>query len=112
MRNTLNRSFYGSGKRVYRPTSRNASSASPRTKYLGFIISTKGIEVDPEKIQAINNWEEPHTVKGVQSFLGFCNFYRRFIQDYGTDRYAPYTSLQSQDVLFNFDRSVKKHLKS
>jgi predicted oxidoreductase len=45
------------------------------TKYLGFIISTDSIEVDPEKTDVIRHWEEPRTVKGVQSFLGFCNFY-------------------------------------
>ena len=50
-----------------------------RTKYLGFVISTDGIEVDPEKVEAIRNWKQPTTVRGVRSFLGFCNFYRRFI---------------------------------
>jgi reverse transcriptase-like protein/integrase-like protein len=53
-----------------------------RTKYLGFIVTTEGIEVDPEKTAVIQNWKKPSTVKGVQSFLGFCNFYRRFIKDY------------------------------
>ena len=52
------------------------------TKFLGFIISTKGIRPDPEKVEAITNWEPPTSVKGVQSFLGFCNFYRRFINGY------------------------------
>ena len=46
-----------------------------RTKYLGFIISTDGIEVDPDKISVVRNWKPPTTVKGVQSFLGFYNFY-------------------------------------
>ena len=46
-----------------------------RTKYLGFIIGTNGIEVDPEKVEVIRTWQAPITVKGVQSFLGFCNFY-------------------------------------
>ena len=45
------------------------------TKYLGFIISTDGIKVDPDKISVVKNWTLPSTVKGVQSFLGFCNFY-------------------------------------
>jgi hypothetical protein len=53
-----------------------------RTKYLGFIISTQGLEVDSEKIQTIINWTTPTTVKGLQAFLGFCNFYRRFIEGY------------------------------
>src|SRR6266487_5853467 len=54
-----------------------------QTKYLGFIVSTDGIETDPEKTAVIDQWEPPRTVKGIQSFLGFCNFYRRFIKDYG-----------------------------
>src|SRR6266536_431634 len=54
-----------------------------RTKYLGFIISIDGIEVDPDKITIVRDWKAPTTIKGVQSFLGFCNFYRRFIRNYG-----------------------------
>ncbi|KAI9035908.1 pol polyprotein [Aspergillus affinis] len=53
-----------------------------RTKFLGFIPTMDGIEVDPEKIAVITNWQVPTTVRGVQSFLGFCNFYRRFIEAY------------------------------
>jgi hypothetical protein len=54
-----------------------------RTKYLGFIISTDGIKVDPEKISVVKNWKPLIIVKNIQFFLGFCNFYRRFIRDYG-----------------------------
>jgi hypothetical protein len=72
-----------------------------RTKYLGFIISTGGIEVDPEKVEAICNWKYPTTIKGVQSFLGFCNFYRRFIRDYGKIA-APLTQLTRKDHPFSF----------
>ena len=53
-----------------------------QTKYLGFILMTDGIKVDPEKTQVIHDWNVPSTVQGVQSFLGFCNFYQRFIKDY------------------------------
>jgi hypothetical protein len=50
------------------------------TKYLSFIIKAgKGTRIDPKKIKAIKEWEAPKTVKGVQSFLRFANFYRRFI---------------------------------
>jgi hypothetical protein len=45
------------------------------TKYLGFIISTNSIEVDLDKISVVKNWKPLTTVKGVQSFLGFYNFY-------------------------------------
>jgi hypothetical protein len=53
-----------------------------KTKFLGYIISTKGIAVDPDKISAIMKWERPTRVKELQSFLGFCNFYRLFIEDF------------------------------
>jgi len=36
-----------------------------RTKYLGFIVSTTGIEVDPDKVEVMRNWQPPKTVKGV-----------------------------------------------
>jgi hypothetical protein len=50
------------------------------TKYLGFIIEAeKGIQMDPEKVKAIQDWEPPTTVQGIRGFLGFANFYRQFI---------------------------------
>jgi hypothetical protein len=75
-----------------------------RTKYLGFIVTTKGIEVDPEKVAVIKDWKPPTTVKGTQSFLGFCNFYRRFIRDYGTTA-KPLTRLTRIGVDYNWDAS-------
>ena len=36
-----------------------------RTKYLGFIVSTDGIEVDPKKVEVIRNWKLPYTIKGI-----------------------------------------------
>ena len=45
------------------------------TKYLGLIISTNGIKIDPAKVKAIQNWSMPICVKDVQGFVSFCNFY-------------------------------------
>jgi hypothetical protein len=50
-----------------------------KTEYLGYIIALEGISMDPKKVRAVEEWKEPMNVKGVQSFLGFANFYRRFI---------------------------------
>jgi len=74
-----------------------------RTKFLGFIISTSGLEVDPDKIATITQWEYPDSVRGIQSFLGFCNFYRRFIKDYSRVA-APLNRLTGKGVPFKFDR--------
>jgi len=51
-------------------------------KYLGFIITTKGIRMDPEKVSCVLGWKTPKNVTDVQCFLRFANFYRRFIKDY------------------------------
>ena len=81
-----------------------------RTKYLGFIISTDGVEVDPDKVQAIHEWKEPQTVKGIQSFLGFCNFYRRFIASYGTIA-RPLIQITRSNVPFKFDEACREAFK-
>jgi len=50
--------------------------------FLGFIVTNKGIEMEPERIQAIVDWPLPRSVTDVRSFLGFAGFYRRFIKGY------------------------------
>jgi hypothetical protein len=51
-------------------------------EYLGLIILEGEIRMDPVKLKAIQDWPLPRTVKEVQKFLGFCNFYCRFVKDY------------------------------
>ncbi|KAL0556583.1 hypothetical protein IC582_005097 [Cucumis melo] len=75
---------------VFKPYLR--SFAKPRIGYLGHFISKKGIEVDPEKIKAINEWPIPTNVREVRGFLGLTGYYRRFVKDYGTLA-APLTQL-------------------
>ena len=53
-----------------------------RVNFLGYLISPEGVEMDQEKIRTVVEWEAPDSVKGVQSCLGFANFYRRFIEGY------------------------------
>ena len=52
------------------------------TEYLGFIINPDGVRADPVKTRAIEQWKNPKTVKDIQCFTGFCNFYRRFINGF------------------------------
>jgi hypothetical protein len=63
-----------------------------RTEYLGYIITPTGISMDPEKVKAVEEWKEPTNIKGVQSFLRFTNFYRRFVRDFSKIT-APLTKL-------------------
>ncbi|CAG2189252.1 Retrovirus-related Pol polyprotein from transposon 17.6,Retrovirus-related Pol polyprotein from transposon opus,Retrovirus-related Pol polyprotein from transposon 297 [Mytilus edulis] len=56
--------------------------AAKEVKYLGHIISKEGIKVDPEKTKAISTFPVPTRQKQVRSFLGMCNYYRRFVDSY------------------------------
>ena len=51
-------------------------------EFLGYVISPKGIKMADRSIQAIKDWAVPKSVKDVQSFIGFANFYRRFIKNF------------------------------
>ena len=51
-------------------------------EYLGHVVSKEGIETNPKKIAAIVNWPRPMTVTHERSFLGFCNYYWKFIKHY------------------------------
>ena len=53
-----------------------------KTTFLGFVISHDGMEIDPAKVSAVNNWEITKTIQDVQCLLGFANFHRRFIEGY------------------------------
>jgi hypothetical protein len=50
--------------------------------FLGFNISIDGIKMEPSHITTITKWPEPTNIHEVQQFLGFVNFYRRFIKHY------------------------------
>jgi len=52
------------------------------TEHLGFIINNEGVKVDPIKTAAIWDWKARTNKKGIQEFMGFCNFYRRFINGF------------------------------
>ena len=53
-------------------------------EYLGYLLSTTGIRMDPSKLKAISSWPVPSSVKSIQKWLGFTNFYRRFIDNYAS----------------------------
>ncbi|KAK3509245.1 hypothetical protein QTP70_025600 [Hemibagrus guttatus] len=60
--------------------------------FLGYVISPRGVEMDTNKVRAVSEWPAPATIKELQRFLGFANFYWRFIRSYSSVA-APLTSL-------------------
>jgi hypothetical protein len=56
--------------------------SSERVEFLGYVITPDGMEMSEDKIEAIKEWQAPKSLRDVQSFLGFANFYRRFIKDF------------------------------
>jgi RNase H-like domain found in reverse transcriptase/Reverse transcriptase (RNA-dependent DNA polymerase) len=51
-------------------------------EFLGYMLSADGLTMSVDKVQTIQDWPEPRKIKDIQSFLGFANFYRRFIYNY------------------------------
>jgi hypothetical protein len=68
-------------------------------EFLGMRVSSKGLEMCQDKVQAIQEWPTPASVKDVQAFLGFANFYRRFICDYSKIA-MPLTTLTRKNQIF------------
>ena len=63
--------------------------------------------MDPQKIETVVNWEPLEYLKDVQTFLGFANFYRRFVLGYSSI-VAPLTELTKKDVTFRQTEPEKK----
>ncbi len=63
--------------------------------FLGYVISSGGVAMDERKVRAVVNWPRPLSVKELQRFLGFANFYRRFIRNFSTVA-APLTSMSKK----------------
>ena len=51
-------------------------------EFLGFVVGLDGIRIDETRVSAIKQWPVPKSFRDIQVFLGFTNFYRRFIQGY------------------------------
>ncbi|GKD36900.1 putative nucleotidyltransferase, ribonuclease H [Tanacetum coccineum] len=70
-------------------------------KFLGHVIDSSGIHVDPTKIEAVKNWASPTTPSEIRQFLGLAGYYRRFIE--GFSKIAkPMTELTQKDRKFDW----------
>src|SRR6202023_3420170 len=74
---------------------------------LGMIIDPEGVKMDPAKLEAISQWPVPTKVKEVQSFLGFANYYRRFVKDFSKIA-TPLHKLTKKDCSWSWNNDCQK----
>ncbi|KAA0045650.1 DNA/RNA polymerases superfamily protein [Cucumis melo var. makuwa] len=75
--------------------------------FLGHVVLAKGVSVDPQKVEAVVNWERPTSAKEVHSFLGLAGYYRRFIEDFS--RLAlPLTALTRKNAKFEWSEKCEQ----
>ena len=61
---------------------KKCSFGKSEVKFLGFIVGRNGVQPDPDKVQAITDYPTPATTKGLQSFLGMINYFRKWIRNF------------------------------
>ena len=71
------------------------------TEYLGLIVLEGQIKMDPGKVKGVTNWPIPKSCKELQGFLGFLNFYRRFIENFSKVVH-PLNTLTSEKLPFEW----------
>ncbi|GKF86291.1 putative reverse transcriptase domain-containing protein, partial [Tanacetum coccineum] len=73
----------------------------PKIQFLGHMIDSQGIHVDPAKIESIKDWASPKTPTDIHQFLGLASYYNRFIE--GFSKIAkPMTKLTQKKVAFEW----------
>ena len=77
------------------------------TLFLGLLMSTEGLKIHPGKIQIIQDWGTPRNVTDVQSFIDFCNFYKRFIRNFSKIA-RPKETLTRKDQPFTWNETCQE----
>ena len=73
--------------------------AQPKVEYLGHVVTTNGIEVDPKKVESVKGFPQPTNLKTLRSFLGLASYYRRFIPNFSREA-RPLHSLTCKNAQF------------
>lgn len=78
-----------------------------KIEYLGIIASGTGVRVDPAKVKTVQEWPMLKSVKNIQEFVGFANFYRHFVEGY-SNLAAPLYKLLNKDTVWRWGPEEEK----
>ncbi|GJP44126.1 hypothetical protein CLOM_g3526 [Closterium sp. NIES-68] len=81
--------------------------ALEKVQFLGHMVSTQGVHIDPKKIKAVHTWKTPENVKELQQFLDFTNYYNRFVPQYAKIA-TPLTNLLKKNTPYKWEPKHKK----
>ncbi|KAJ9552471.1 hypothetical protein OSB04_016516 [Centaurea solstitialis] len=76
-------------------------------QFLGHVVNSDGIHVDPSKIEAVKKWKTPTSPSEIRSFLGLVGYYRRFIVNFSKIA-KPLTSLTQKDKKFDWGEAQEE----
>ena len=80
-------------------------------EYLGHIITNGSVKPDPRKTQAILKWKSPENIKQLQTFLGFCNYYGKFVPHFA-HLASPLYNLLKKDVKWTWTSTEEQAMRA
>ena len=86
---------------------KKCSFCTEQVVFHGFVVSSRGVEVDEEKVRAIKEWPTPKNLSEVRSFHGLPSFYKRFVKDFSTLA-TTLTEIVKKNVGFKWEKEQEK----
>ncbi|XP_059292312.1 uncharacterized mitochondrial protein AtMg00860-like [Lycium ferocissimum] len=75
--------------------------------FLGYVVSSEGIKVDPKKISTVKDWSRPMSATDIHSFLGLASYYQKFVEGFPSIA-SPLTKLTQNTAKFQWSKGCEK----
>jgi hypothetical protein len=90
----------------YYATLSKCSFFQTEVQFLGHVVSSQGVHVNPDKVKVIQDWPEPQSASEIRSFLGLANFFRKFVMGF-LNLALPLIKLTTMDHGFQFNDTAR-----